>query len=330
MKLRALRDKLVEISKTTRGKNILTFLVFLVISTLFWFLMALNDRVQRSYEIPIQVVDIPEGVTLLSDVPNTLDVTVKDKGRALIRYDWGSAPTLMLRYKDFAQVSEDRLLVSEQQLNNFIREKFGSSAEVVSSKPDSISVRFTTLPGEKLPLFVDLDAQSAPQFIIYDKPVVPLDSVTVFSANGIPSKIISVSTERVSLRNLTDSTKVELKILAPLGMRVVPSRVSVTIPVQPLISKKRSIQVTTKNVPSGVNMLTFPASVEINYLLPMSLYSTDDYLPVATADYRKIDAATTTVPIEISNIPAYYRSLTSTPEKVEYIIENKANVGNDQ
>ena len=43
--LRSLRTKLKEDLRTSTGRNFLTFLVFLAISTIFWFVMALNDKV---------------------------------------------------------------------------------------------------------------------------------------------------------------------------------------------------------------------------------------------------------------------------------------------
>ena len=46
--------------RTAKGRNILTFLVFLAISTIFWFLLALNDDVQENYGLPVKLEDFPE------------------------------------------------------------------------------------------------------------------------------------------------------------------------------------------------------------------------------------------------------------------------------
>lgn len=323
MKIKTIADKIISISRTARGKNMLTFIIFLVISTIFWFLMSLNDEVQQNYSISLELTDIPEDVTFLSTPPSTITVNVKDKGRALIRYDLGSTPKLRLGYKDFVKTSDNRLLISDQQLNNYIRDIFGSGTQVISTKPDSISLRYTSRPGDKLPVFLDIDAQTAPQFIIYDRPKIDIDSVVVYSSTGIPTSVLSISTERLSLRNLNDSITTEVSLIPPTGTRVIPSKVSVTIPVQPLIIKKKVLNVTTKNIPRHTNMLTFPASVEISYLLPMSLYSDDEFTPVASTDYNDaVSSSSGTIPVTISNIPDYYRNVTVKPERVEFIIEH--------
>ena len=46
--------------RTTKGRNILTFLVFLVISAFFWLLMALNDETQQDYRVPVRLEDFPK------------------------------------------------------------------------------------------------------------------------------------------------------------------------------------------------------------------------------------------------------------------------------
>lgn len=41
-------SKFKEDLRTTAGRNVLTFLVFLVISTIFWFLMALTTKSRKT------------------------------------------------------------------------------------------------------------------------------------------------------------------------------------------------------------------------------------------------------------------------------------------
>lgn len=323
MIIKEIVGRIITISNTTRGKNFLTFVAFLIISTIFWFLMTLNDEIQQNYSISLELTEVPEDVTFLNTPPDIITVNVKDKGRALIRYDFGSTPKLRLRFDDFVKTEDNRLLISDQQLNNYIRNIFGSGTQVISTKPDSISLRFTSRPGDRLPVFLDIDAQASPQFIVYDHPKMNVDSVTVYSATGIPASVLSISTEKLSLRNLSDTTIIEVNLIPPTGSRVVPSKATVTVPVQPLILKKRMLNVSVKNVPPHINMLTFPATVEISYLLPMGLYSDDEFLPVASVDYEEAVLSTSgTSRIEISNIPSYYRNVTVKPERIEYIIEH--------
>lgn len=315
--------QLRQAAKTSRGKEIITFLIFLAVSTVFWFMMTLNETVQRDYRMTVEITDIPSGTSLITVPPTHLNVSVKDKGRALIKYDWGGEPKLTLRYNDFNLSADNRLVISKEQLSNNVRAAFGSGCEVIAVRPDSISLAVTERPGDKLPLIVDINARASSQYIIYGIYKCDFDSVTVYSQHGLPSNVLMLHTEPLSLRNLTDSTTVELAVKAPAGTRVVPSKVKVTIPVEPLVAKKRIVKIETRNVPRHTSLLVFPSTVEIDYLLPMSLYNTDNAIPKAFVDYNAIDANSSNLPVNIGYTPDYYRDAQISPSTVEFMMERK-------
>ena len=99
------------------GRNALTFFVFLLISTVFWFLMALNDEVQRDFRVPVALVDFPENVTIISGATASVNVTVKDKESSLMKFAWGGRPLLRLHYDEFLKSGEHSLVFSVNQLN---------------------------------------------------------------------------------------------------------------------------------------------------------------------------------------------------------------------
>lgn len=101
MNIKALLSKIKQKATSGRGRSIFTFLIFLLISTIFWFMMTLNETIQRDYRLPIEIAEIPAGTTFITSPPQYIDVSVKDKGRALIKYDWGNPPKVRIRYRDF-------------------------------------------------------------------------------------------------------------------------------------------------------------------------------------------------------------------------------------
>ena len=159
--LRSLRTKLKEDLRTSTGRNFLTFLVFLAISTIFWFVMALNDEVQKDFKLPLVLEDFPQDMTIVSGQVATVNVTIKEKGSSLAKFSWGSSPQLKVRYGDFTRPSDDNLLLSEAQLNSAVRGIFGSSATVVAIRPDSIHLTYTTNPGVPVRVMVDADSSTA-------------------------------------------------------------------------------------------------------------------------------------------------------------------------
>lgn len=322
MNIKALLSKIKQKATSGRGRSIFTFLIFLLISTIFWFMMTLNETIQRDYRLPIEIAEIPAGTTFITSPPQYIDVSVKDKGRALIKYDWGNPPKVRIRYRDFIKKGDSRIVINQEMLNNNIRNSFGSGCEILSIRPDSINLITTTRPGDRLPIFFDISTATEPQYIAYGAIECKYDSVTVYSLNGIPSSMLNVSTEHISLRNLTDTTTVEIPLQSPPGTRVEPSTVSVTIPVEPLVAKKRILPIQIIDAPKNASVHIFPANIELSYLVPMSMFKNDSATPVAVIDYRAIDFNSTSAKVNITQIPDYYHNIDCSPAEVEYLIEH--------
>ena len=131
MKVRNIYRTVSEALRTSKGRNILTFLVFLAISAVFWLLLALNDDVQQDYNIPVQLEGFPEDVTLLSGYNTTLSVAVKDKGSSLMKYEFGNNPTMKLNFDDFINTGDTVLTIRASQLNSAVRSIFGNGVELL-------------------------------------------------------------------------------------------------------------------------------------------------------------------------------------------------------
>lgn len=320
--LREIYMKLKEDLRSTKGRNVLTFLVFLVISAVFWLMLALNDEVQQDYKLPIQLIDFPEDLTILSGDVETLDVTIKDKGSTLAKFNWGNTPELKLRYDEFSHSRQYHMLYTGAQLSSALRGIFGSNSTIVAMRPDSLDLNFTTFPGVPVALTIDAEVHTLPQFIAYGEPYCDVDSVKLYSNLKGRFSVHSVSTLPISLSDLNDTATVVASIEAPEGMRVVPSSVTVKIPVEPLVSKTRKITLETRNVPSDSRLVPFPAVVEVTYLLPKSLYNTDSHTLKAYVNYERGTSAKT-LPVKIVGAPSYYKGLTVTPSSVEFVIEHK-------
>src|SRR5574344_2559102 len=144
---------------TQRGKNFFLYLVFVVISFVFWLLLTLNNQVQQEYRITFNVTDVPDSITMISNFPPNMKVVVKEKGTTLLRYSLGSTPTLNVSFNEYND-GENRFRISSGQLRNLISNMFGNNVTIVSVSPDSINTHYTTLPPKKVPIVFDIKASA--------------------------------------------------------------------------------------------------------------------------------------------------------------------------
>lgn len=317
-RLRETGQRLRALASSTRGRNLCTFLAFLVVAVIFWYVVALNDEMQQEFEVPMELVGVPNDIVLISLPPSTVSVSVRDKGTSLLRYSFGDLPVLKIQYKDFANNGR-RLSMGETQFVGAVRSFFGQGASVSGVKPDSLSLPYTKHQGVVKHIKVVSDVTTAPQYVLSGPLVAAIDTVRVYSQRAIPKSITNIETEPVTLSGLTDTTEVEVHLVAPEGMRVIPPSVKVMVPVEALIAKKRQIPIEVRKAPAGHRVITFPSTVEISYLVPMSVYNNDNYVVKAYADYHK---SANKLGLTLSAVPDEYSAVTLETDSVEYLLEH--------
>lgn len=306
--------------KTPRGKDVLTYLVFVVVAFVFWLMLSLDSTIQRDYDLPVEIENVPDSVTFISTPPPTINVSVRAKGAMLVRYNWGRIRPIRFNFHEFID-DDNSWGLNSMKLAAKVRDYFGDGTNINSIRPDSLRLIYTTLSGEKIPLKVDIDATTNMQSVICGPITANVDSVMAYSPNTRTRIPAYAETEAVRRRNLHDTTYIDVKLKSVRGVRFIPSKVRIRIPVEPLISKRQEVRVKPVNLPPKHDMITFPSKVEVAYLLPMSRYNEDLELN-AVVDYDKISKKSHKVPVRLSTLPQYVKSVSITPDSVEYVIES--------
>lgn len=323
MNPRQLYDKVKEGLRTVKGRNALTFLIFLAISAVFWVLMALNDEVQHDYRLKLKLAGFPDNMTIISGANPTVSVSVKDKGSALMKFTWNTQPELTVNYDEFSKAGDHNLLMTQAQLNSAVRNIFGSSATIIAVRPDSLSLHYTTNPGVPVKVRIDADVRPAPSAVAFGRVTLSTDTVMLYSNSKERSRIKTLTTQPIILTGLTDTAHVSAALIVPPGMRAVPSQIKVTIPIEPLVTKTRKVEIAQRNVPAGKRLVTFPSMAEVDYLLPKSLYNSDASPVKAVVDFSAYRPGEKKLPVTVLPLPNYYRFVSVRPSEVEFVIEEK-------
>lgn len=317
-KIQSIASYLSAALHSSRGRDVLTYLMFVAVAFIFWVFMSLDTEMQRDFEVPVEITEVPDSVTMLVNPTTSLAVSVRGKDSQLLRFMVGRMSPLKFKWKD--NLTGSHLNIPSSRLDTKIREYFGSGVEMVACRPDSIYIPFTTLPGVKVKLNVKSDIHPNIQYILSSAPYADVDSVSLYSSTDIPHTISSVSTEPLVKQGLKDTTRYEVMIQPVEGIRIVPDRVTVTVPVEPLISRKITAVIELEGVPEGKHLVTFPSRVEVSYLVPMSSYGKDFPLK-AFVKYDDTRLPGNRLPVMLSALPAFCHSVSFSPESVEYIIE---------
>lgn len=299
--------------------NFVLFLAFVAVATFFWFVMTLNDSVTRTCDISLRIQDIPDSVTFINDPPKTFHVTIRDKGTNMLRSGLFGHPKISLNFRDYANNGIFR--VSKSEINATMKHTFGNNAQIIGISLDSLYLHYSTQKGRRVPIVVVEDVTAVPGMVICDGAQPLVRSALIYSYEDKVDTITRVYTQPVIKRNLDATTEVTVQMQSIPAVKIVPSTVRVKIPVEPLVKKEEMATVRATNVPPDESLLLFPNRVQVEYYVPMSLFSAN-VIPVdVLVDYRDIyKYSGSRLPVRIRSIEDYVQSPQIHTDSVEYTI----------
>ncbi len=315
---------LSSLSKKLSSKETFLFLFFVVIAALFWILLSFNNNITRDITINV-VVNKPKSITLINDVPSTVTVTVKDRGLSFLKSFFQSTPTIELDLSKYINEKNSAMEIAPNQLINEVRRAINNEATIIKVIPESIVSKYTTLPGKKVPINWEDNIENIipdKQFVINpdliktdpDSAIVyALDQATLFKVNEVDISTVEVA-------NLTSTFTKEVTIKGINNVKIVPDRVKLTVPVEPLIRKDFNASISLRNQPHGVRVLVFPPSIDVTFLVPQSHYRDPVNLTVIV-DYNDIDPKNNKVNIKLGEVSGNYTNVTLPIDSVNYLIE---------
>lgn len=307
-------------NSSPRTRSILLYLAFVVISAIFWSFLTFNRDVQVDLEVPVEM-SLPSNVHLLSKVPDTLTVTVRDRGYRFFNYMFHKSPKLSLRFSDYSD-GNSLFKIDQSHLKKALAHVLNKNTTIVSVLPESINIKFTDLPGKKVPVKTDIIVEPREDYTQYGMLIQSQDSVLVFSDAKTLSEINEVYTYHVEEMDLTDTLRRKVTIAPINGAVVEPRAIDIVVPIEKLKSQTRSIKIVVRNAPPGVKMLLFPSNVDVTYSSPISCIKDESGI-TAVVDYNSVDFSTAgnKVKVMIGEVPAAYQDVKFSRDSVEYIIE---------
>lgn len=312
-----LRDRMNE---SPRTRSIFLYVAFVVISAVFWSFLTFNRDVQLDIEVPVEM-SLPSNVHLLSKVPDTLTVTVRDRGYRFLSYLFDKSPKLTLRFSDYSD-GNSMFKIDQSHLKRAIANVLNKRATIVNVLPEAINVKYTDLPGKKVPIKADIIVEPREDYTQFGVLIQSQDSVLVFSDAKTLNEINEVYTYHVEEKELTDTLRRKISIAPINGAVVEPRAIDIVVPIEKLKLQTSSVKIVVRNAPPGVKMLLFPGDVEVTYRSPVSRIKDDSGITVVV-DYNSVDFSSPNnkVKVMIGEVPAAYQDVKFTPDSVEYIIE---------
>ena len=199
----------------TLFRNFGTKLLALAIACVAWYLLTgeRRERIsERSYRIPLSIVNIPRGTLIVSPLPDAVDVRVRGAFTPLRQLDPGKLEAVIDLLD--AKPGERRFLLQDDDVN------VPNDVEVIAISPPEIRIVLDTLADKTLPVVVDVVGDPAAGSRVEDVSVEPRQA-RIVGPDKTVARMTEIKTDPVSVdgRDGPFSVSATLAPQAP-GVRV--------------------------------------------------------------------------------------------------------------
>ena len=319
--LHTIRDFLF--SKTNR--EFLIFLLFLLLSGIFWLMMTFNETYEKEIVLPVRYVNVPQSAVLTSGESDSIHVNISDKGFSLFAFIYSrDSHTIDIDFTKYA-LPDGIGSVPAIDLQHMIEQLLPTSAKITSLKTEKLVFYYNNGEKKKVPVRWRGHLKTDPHYFIA-KTLIEPDSVTIFASREKLDSIHYVYTRELNYSVIHDTLIVTSELQRMQGVKIVPNRVKINIQTDVLTEETiDSIPVVGINMPKGKVLRTFPSRVSVKIVTGMKNYKAimpSDILVVA--DYEQFkDETSDKCTLQVKKVPEGVSRATLNVKQVDYLIEEQ-------
>ena len=303
------------------NKEFLIFLFFLALSGAFWLLMTLNETMEREFKIPVRLSGVPRNAVITGELPDTVRVTVRDKGFTLVTYDFRP---LVFRFSNYADEDEGKGVIPLTDVQKQVLSQMYGSSKLLQVKPGAFDFYFTYGTSKKVPVVFRGKITTSKSYYLAHTEFYP-SMVTVYANKQQLDKLQSVEIEPFNYRNLQDTIRQAVKIRKIRGVKIVPSTVRLSVYPDVLTEEAIDVPITAINMPPGMVLRTFPSKVTVRFTIGASLFRTiKPNLFKVVVDYEELAAnPSDKCTLQLRSVPRSVSKASLEIDRVDYLLEQQ-------
>jgi hypothetical protein len=321
--IKHVRAKIETFFREETWKEVLVFLFFLALSLGFWIMQSLQQTGEMTVNLPVVYTNMPDDIALNNVLPSGIEVKVQDMGSAFLKYAISDKmPAVEIDLREM-NPKNHVYTVPSRHIESECMNSLPASAKITSFSPSSIVINYAPLKKKTVPVIFNGKIEPATGFMPTQDVELNPTEVTLFGSGEKLDRISGVYTEKKDWTDLNRSIKTRLKILPVTGVRMSSDHVDMLLTVEEYTEKVLEIPVSGKDFPSNCRLRTFPATVRVSCLLPLSRYASimaGDFEAVVLYDAIS-KSNSPTVPVTIARKPEFLKNCRHSPGQVEYLIE---------
>lgn len=303
-------------------RPILTFLVFLILSTALWLLIKLSENYATQTTFRVALVDVPADKWMAS-TEHTAKLSLDIDGFHMLKYEMireaKRTATISLSEVPYRFENGNTYSFSSQYVAEQIANRLDINTSDITMNDAKIYFNMEPLKSKVVPVRLRSNIKTQRQYDVYGIPILDPSSITVYGPEEIIDTLKSVETKLLSKSNIGQNFTETVALDLPEG-KIQSNTKSVKVSINVVKFTETDIKVPI-STPDSLKLRLFPEEMTVKCLVAIK-----DYASVVPENFRvepDMEQLKTRQPLLDLHLviwPQHIQVLETSPDKVEYII----------
>lgn len=315
-------DNIKQKAERTNKHSVLTFLVFLAISTAAWFLVKLSENYVTQTAYRLVLVETPADKWVSTD-GQTVKMSLNIDGFHTLRYKMVREPNrvvvIPLDVVPYRLENGNTYSFSSQYVAEKVAESLDINASDITMTDAKIYFTMDVLKSKVVPVALRSDIKTQRQYGIYGLPMLDPASITIFGPQEVIDSVKVVNTLLLSKSNVNQSFSAMLPLdLLDGQIHSNIKEVKAEVEVEKFTEMDVEVPIV---VTDSLRIRFFPETMSVKCLVAMR-----DYASIAPKDFsvavdrKQLEAMQPLLDVRLAAWPSTVQVLSTRPDKVEYLI----------
>ena len=304
-------------------KEALVFFFFVLLAFGFWLLQSLQQEYEISLTFPVKYKELPADIAFDEEIPQQIMAKVKDKGSVLLNYTLGRT-LLPIEVKLDNKEKQGVLHFSKKQIENDIQKQLLATTSLIEFEPQQIEAFFSQRKHKALPVKFVGDIQFITGFHLSDEIQIQPNTVDAYASAATLDTLYEAQTSVIEVKKGNKTVQRTIALRPIPGVNLVPSTVTVTLPIEEYTEKSLTLPIICKGVPHHYKVRLFPPEITVTCSVPLSRFKALSEAQFEVAiDYQELEQnASGSCIVHLTRKPEWVHTPTLLPMQVEFLLEH--------
>ncbi len=256
-----------------KNPKIKTFLFFLVLAIIFWFLTKFSKETRSLVTVDLQYINVPSSAILSEKNQKEMKISVVSNGFEILIYALKDA-RLSIDLSKYRVDANNQIHIAPTEIEALVKDQLDVSS-VGNFSTKELVVYLDKTIRKKVPVVLDGVITYKDGFRALEGLQISPDSTIIIGPSEVTAKIDTVFTEKLLLRDLEQSISKSIKLRLPEKHQIIlePKEVSFQLNVEEFTQKSLVIPIDLINLPDSLSVKLIPNEITVNFEVSISNFN---------------------------------------------------------